>query len=371
MSYLVMTKKTLFAVTAVLAAALWGAAQSVCAAEASLPTEARADDGKGSRIKVALYIDFGCKGAGVIHLARLLKSSPEVECDIIDADDVQAGKLGGYDMLMMPGGSGYNRYMQLGEEGFEKIRKYIREGGKYYGICAGIALALNDPKRLRLIPYTREKTPPRGGYSAAIKFNSRAQELLGISPDVRFMRYHDGPLPVKGKSVPDSEYEVLATFDSHVMQKGKSVSPMYGMPAVIYGRYGKGRVLVSVAHPEYFPSTHDVLAAGFKPLAGRAITFTYPKKSARPLRVAYYSSEIDGAGDARKTVEDALSLDARPEVDVTFVSGEQIAEGALDHADALIIPGGVEKNMWSAAKPLIERFRALGRPVYTSCDGVR
>ena len=104
MIYLVMTKKTLFAVTAVLAAALWGAAPSVCAAEASLPTEARADDGKGSRIKVALYIDFGCKGAGVIHLARLLKSSPEVECDIIDADDVQAGKLGGYDMLMMPGG---------------------------------------------------------------------------------------------------------------------------------------------------------------------------------------------------------------------------------------------------------------------------
>ena len=90
---------------------------------------------------------------------------------------------------------------------------------------------------------------------------------------------------------------------------------MYGMPAVIYGRYGKGRVLVSVAHPEYFPSTHDVLAAGFKPLAGRAITFTYLKKSVRPLRVAYYSSEIDGAGDARKTVEDALSLDARPEVD--------------------------------------------------------
>jgi putative intracellular protease/amidase len=65
-----------------------------------------------------------------------------------------------------------------------------------------------------------------------------------------------------------------------------------------------------------------------------------------------------------------LALDAKPEVDVTFVSGEQIAEGALDHADALIIPGGVQKKMWSAANPLIERFKAQGYPVCTSCKDI-
>ena len=347
-----------------LAVALLAVAQSVLAAEVSHET------GNAPKIKVALYLDIGCKGGGIIHLAKLLRSSPEVTCDFLNSADVQAGKLGGYDVLMMPGGSGYERYMQMREEGFEKIREYIRDGGKYYGICAGIALALNDPKRLRLIPYTRERTPPRGGYSAAIKLNGRAQELLGIPATTRYFRYHDGPLPAKGKPVPDSEYEVLATFDSHVMQKGKSVSPMYGMPAIIYGRYGKGKVLVSVAHPEYFPSTHDVLGAGFKPLVGRAITFTYPKKPVRPLRVAYYASEIDKVGDTRKLVENALALDAKPEVDVTFVSGEQIAEGALDHADALIIPGGVQKKMWSAANPLIERFKAQGYPVYTACKDI-
>ena len=143
------------------------------------------------------------------------------------------------------------------------------------------------------------------------------------------------------------------------------------MPAIIYGRYGKGKVLVFVMHPEYYPSTHDVLGAGFRPLVGRPITFTYPKKSARPLRVAFYSGEIDRAGSARKVVEDALALDARPEVDVTYVSGEQIAEGALDHADALVVPGGRQKGMWGAAVPLIERFKALGRPVYTACKDVR
>ena len=323
------------------------------------------------KIKVALYLDIGCKGGGVIHWARLLKSSPDVACDFIDAADVNAGKLSGYDVLVMPGGSGYDRYSQLGEEGFEKIRKYIREGGAYYGVCAGIALALNDPKRLRLIPYTREKTPPRGGFSGAVKLNARAEELLGIPAGTRYFRYHDGPLPAKGDPVPDSNYEVLATFDSHVMQKGKASTSMHGMPAVIYGHYGNGKVLVTVMHPEYYPSTHDVLGAGFKPLVGRPVTFAYPQKTVRPLRVAFYSGEIDRVGSTREVVEDALALDARPDVDVTYVSGEQISEGALDHADVLVIPGGKQKGMWKAAIPLVERFKSQGHPVCTTCKDVR
>ena len=340
----------------VLALVLLSAARIVCAS------------GDAAQIKVALYLDKGCRGGGVIHLAQLLRSSPDVACDFIDAADVQAGRLSGYHVLVMPGGSGYDRYTQLGEEGFEKIRQYIKDGGAYYGICAGIALALNDPKRLRLIPYTREKNPLRGGFSAAVKFNARAEEVLGIAAGTRYFRYHDGPLPAKGDPVPDSEYEVLATFDSHVMQKGKATTPMHGMPAVICGRYGKGKVLVTVMHPEYFPSTHDVLGAGFKPLVGRPISFTYPKKSPRPLRVAFYSGEIDRCGSTRKVVEDALALAARPDVDLTLVSGEQIGEGALDHADALVIPGGRQKDMWRAALPLIERFKAQGHPVYTNLE---
>ena len=69
-------------------------------------------------------------------------------------------------------------------------------------------------------------------------------------------------------------------------------------------------------------------------------------------------------------VEDVLALAARPDVDVTYVSGEQIAEGALDHADALVIPGGQQKSMWRAARPLIEQFEASGRPVHTDCASV-
>ena len=55
------------------------------------------------KIKVALYLDVGCKGGGVIHWAELLRSSPDVACTFINAADVQAGKLKDFDVLVMPG----------------------------------------------------------------------------------------------------------------------------------------------------------------------------------------------------------------------------------------------------------------------------
>ena len=66
------------------------------------------------------------------------------------------------------------------------------------------------------------------------------------------------------------------------------------------------------------------------------------------------------------TVEDAVALAERPDVEVTFVSGEQIAEGALDHADVLLVPGGQREKMWKAARPLIDAFKSGGRRIVAS-----
>ena len=56
----------------VLALALFCAARMACASVAA------------AQIKVALYLDEGCRGGGVIHLAQLLRSSPDVDCDFIE-----------------------------------------------------------------------------------------------------------------------------------------------------------------------------------------------------------------------------------------------------------------------------------------------
>ena len=76
---------------ALLLAATLAAAQADC--QSTSPSGAGTLAGNAPRVKVALYLDIGCKGGGVIHWAQLLKSSPDVECDFIDAADVQAGRM--------------------------------------------------------------------------------------------------------------------------------------------------------------------------------------------------------------------------------------------------------------------------------------
>lgn len=61
---------------------------------------------KADPLKVALYVGVGCRGGGVVHWARLLETSPEIELDMVNCADVKAGKLHGKDVLVMPGGGG-------------------------------------------------------------------------------------------------------------------------------------------------------------------------------------------------------------------------------------------------------------------------
>ena len=62
----------------------------------------------------------------------------------IKADAIRAGCLDEYDVLIQPGGSGSRQGKTLGEEGREKIRAFVRNGGGYLGICAGAYLATRD-----------------------------------------------------------------------------------------------------------------------------------------------------------------------------------------------------------------------------------
>ena len=103
--------------------------------------------------RVALYMDHGCRGVGAARWAELLSNDPEIEFAMLDAADVRDGRLAGFDCLVMPGGGGFERYADWGEEGCAKIRDFVRDGGGYIGTCAGESVLLNEPKRVRMIPF--------------------------------------------------------------------------------------------------------------------------------------------------------------------------------------------------------------------------
>lgn len=322
-------------------------------------------------LRVGLYLDVGCRGGGVLHWARLLKASPEIDFRMTDGRDVRAGRLSGLDVLVMPGGGGFERYETWGEDGCAKIREFVRNGGAYFGTCAGLAVALNEPQRIRLLPFKRDGNDLRGGMDAAVKLLPRAAELTGLKAETRFITYHNGPVPVPADPVPGVTAEVLATYNCNLMQKGREKFSMHGRPALVWATYGNGRMFIFGCHPESKVANVDLIAGGFRALTGRTVTFPPAPRKARPLRVLFYSSEIDTGGDIQAVVQDALALDARSDVDVLFATGDAFETGVLDHVDAAVLPGLRMKKLSQRARRQLEVFKAAGGTVLDTGRNVK
>ena len=190
-----------------------------------------------SPLRVALYVDDGCRGTGLIRWAEILRDSPDAELKLVSGQDIRDGALDDRELLVMPGGVGGPQYAAMGDKGADKLRAFVANGGAYFGTCCGIAIALNeDPdfgKRLKMLPLKRVIAPNRGGVTATVKFNRRGAEWLGIREGDWKIRYHNGPVVQPADPVPlCTELEVLATMNCELAQVGPVVGPMYGTPAV-------------------------------------------------------------------------------------------------------------------------------------------
>ena len=285
------------------------------------------------RLKVALYLDAGSAGNGVFHWIRLIAHSPQMELHGVTGRDVRAGKLAGMDLLVMPGGLSSRQYKSLREEGAEKVREFVRSGGAYFGTCAGLACTLDDPNRLRLLPFHRK--PRSGGGTALIEveFSEAGARTLGIAPGRYKVRYSGGPIPIRGKGSADGSGEVLAVYRNAVSRFGKPEGTFFGDGAVIFGRLGKGKVIATGFHPEYWERTYPIVAGCICAVTGVRPTFEFPRTSARPIRVGFWSS---GFPDARRTAA-FLALDRHPEIDLRIVTSHQLDQGELRHLDALAV----------------------------------
>lgn len=199
--------------------------------------------------------------------------------DLLRSEDIRNGCLQNYRMLFVPGGWASNKLKALGEKGAEEIKRFVYEGGNYFGICGGAGLATMDGLGLLKIKRkpTKERVP---SFSGRIKLNIKRHPLFEIQ-DSRF-KIQDGvrhSLQIFHAWWPsqfivnDKDSEILATFgdalpDSYssdlkvgdVREKGEwsRLEKLYGInldperlkdePAVVEGRFGKGTVLLSLIH---------------------------------------------------------------------------------------------------------------------------
>jgi len=292
-------------------------------------------------VRAALYVDKGCRGAGVIRWAELLRDSPDVELKLVSGADIRAGALDDRQLLVMPGGWGGPQYEAMGDAGADRLRAFVANGGKYFGTCCGFAIALNeDPgfgKRLKMLPFRR--TPnhtSRGQVFGSVAFNRCGAEWFGIPEGTRRIRFSNGPVVIPTDPVPNcSKAEVLATVDFEVACAGEVAKPMRGTPACVRADYGSGEMLVFNCHPEAFPVTRDIVAAGLRALTGRTVRLVPRKPPTKGAeRIGYLCDpgfDLDVAAVRRY-----FELRGDPAIEISPLTQQDLDMGQAELLDRVI-----------------------------------
>lgn len=291
---------------------------------------------KTKKVRIGLYVDKGANGNGVFHLASLIAHSPQTELVTLMAKDIQEGKLNTVDVLLMPGGGSYEQCAAIGKAHHDKIRDFLRKGGAFVGTCAGMFNVLGC--RLKLLPFDRYNGAGGSTAHVTVEVSKEGAKVLGIAPGNRVVRYSGGPLayptdPAKceGKGIS------LGAYKSSVSRSTKHLDKFIGSSGWIYGTFGKGKIIATSFHPEYWDSTHDMMLGCFYAVTGVKMTPVFPKKNRRPLRVGIYSVGINGH-DVIKTM---LDLERHPDIDLHYVMTAEVNQGLLRHLDYFVMPNGV------------------------------
>ncbi|MEX0702446.1 MAG: BPL-N domain-containing protein [Planctomycetales bacterium] len=235
------------------------------------PAQAEASDKKAATTRVAVYGDKGT-GSSVQVLLGALRSSPDLDADRITAAEIREGKLSGYDVILHPGGGARVQGNTLGDEGREKVRQFVRNGGGYVGICAGAYLATGEVDAYLGIldaDVVDFEHWARGKGEVEISLTPQGRQLLGADADRLKIEYAQGPLlaPAGKADLPD--YEPLAKFETEIALKGAPRGVMVGTSAIVTGRYGEGRIICFSPHPEKTKGLRGFVQRGALWAAGR------------------------------------------------------------------------------------------------------
>ena len=185
---------------------------------------------------------------------------------LVTAAEVTRGILDEYALLYVPGGWASNKIKALGDAGAEKIRQFVRDGGTYVGICGGAGLATNEGLGLvdiKRVP-TRRRVP---SFSGAIRLSLRDDPLWNGIDEPVFCAWWPSQFDVGekveilaryGEALPGAFSSDVNVSDALAAGGWKELEEHYGInldpgrmidePAVVRSSYGRGTVLLSLAH---------------------------------------------------------------------------------------------------------------------------
>lgn len=229
---------------------------------------------KPRQIRVAIYADAGASKKDSPQVQRCLPAEMDFEINSVTAEEIRAGMLKEFDVLIHPGGSASKQAETLGEEGRERVRQFVDEGGGFIGICAGAYLAsANYPWSLNLLDarVVDSEHWARGKGEVQLRLPPAGRMALGVDRETVAIHYNQGPLLAPGENPEIADYELLAAFETEIAENGAPPGVMKGTTAIARGAFGKGRVVCFSPHPEKTPGRDAFLRDAVRWAANRGV----------------------------------------------------------------------------------------------------
>jgi glutamine amidotransferase-like uncharacterized protein len=206
------------------------------------------------------------------HVLKVLEASRLVDVSVATAADIHNGILAKCDVIVVPGGDSRVQSNVLCETGRDCIRRFVRLGGGYVGVCAGARLAASgDDWAIALVNaqptngkrFTDEvgevNIANRGFGVVRIRFTKEGRTTFPDAPDGVPFFFSGGPVFVSATHFELPEYLVLATYASEIYRYPFQVHTMIDRPAIIASRWGLGHVLLFGCHPEASPGMEKIV----------------------------------------------------------------------------------------------------------------
>ena len=277
--------------------------------------------------------------------------------DLVRAADLRSGRLDGYEMLFVPGGWASNKIKALGPEGVEAVRRFVEGGGSYLGFCGGAGLATEDG--IGLVPVRRRPTAERvPSFSGRIRLSTSDHAIWsGINEPVftawwpsQFVA--DGAEPAVlaryGDALPDAFSSDVNVGDAEKNGNWAKLEQLYGInlnparlkgePTVMEGRFGKGRVLLSLLH---FDTPDDANGA-------RVLTNLW--KHLAPGVV----NQVQSAPCTRASTRNRW---AQAECEVRNTGTKPVDLQVIEDSVENLIGLGEQNQLWSWRTPLLLQWR--------------
>ena len=204
-------------------------------------------------IKIAIFNDDGVGTGDPAKFEACITDTNLFKCTEVSGAEIRAGVLNGFDIILVPGGSGSGQSASLMPAGLDSIRSFVYRGGGYYGTCGGAYLAsaaYSWSLKMLNAKAVDGSHWARGHGTVRLNFTQEGKEFYGITQDTMSIIYWQGPLMAPGSIDTLPAYVKLSTFATEIAENGAVPGAMIGSTALAQSCFGKGRVIIHSPHPE-------------------------------------------------------------------------------------------------------------------------